>query len=199
MDHFNESWWIKLPDLSEFDLEKWNKYVRNANYQTEDQQQQNLQNLIEEKTLLLQLWIMDRLKEAMDQYVKGGWMSSIALCGAIAEFVTETLIRAYKIRITKMKFPKNFAGNLQKLLCNNILDIWDFELLDEIRKIRNKQIHPAELSKSRLEQGLEEYKIQLKSKNLKGLKDLFAFFDHENISTKCPEYLVYLSQFDNHI
>jgi len=56
--------------------------------------------------LLFPQWIMDRFKEALDQYVRGEWISSISLCGDIVEFVVNEFWTAYHNEIpTEMKIP----------------------------------------------------------------------------------------------
>jgi hypothetical protein len=40
-------------------------------------------------------WIMDRVKDAADDYVRGRWLSSIALCGVIGEFLSFHLLENY--------------------------------------------------------------------------------------------------------
>ena len=41
------------------------------------------------------VWVMDRFKEGIDQYVCGQWLSSIALAGIIAEFLSFHLMEEY--------------------------------------------------------------------------------------------------------
>ena len=92
-------------------------------------------------------WAMDRLKEAADHYVKGFWLASIALCGAITEFLSYFLLEKYicsegidKI-IEHTKNLHHQKGRLQILKKLDIISEDERKLLDKIREIRNKCIH----------------------------------------------------------
>ena len=193
--HFERLWGMNLINLSKKSLEDWNKFVLNENFQDREKQQRNIHALPDKKELLLPHWIMDRLKEAMDQYAKGQWLSSITLCGAIVEFLARSIPEAYEDKINK-KLPKNLFVRLQLLKCYGILDEKDYKRLDEVRKSRNKIIHPELKKISKVSRGPELIKYQelLKSKNLKVLENLLDFFDKKNIFSKYSDYLKYLSQ-----
>lgn len=193
--HFERLWGMNLINLSKMSLEDWNKFVWNENFQDEEKQQRNIHALPDKKELLFPHWIMDRLKEAMDQYAKGQWLSSITLCGAIVEFLARSIPEAYEDKINK-KHPKNLFARLQRLKRYGILDEKDYKRLDEVRIIRNDVIHPELKKISKVSRGPELIKYQelLKSKNLKVLENLLDFFDKKNILSKYSDYLKYLSQ-----
>lgn len=118
-------------------------------------------------------WTMDRFKEALDQYVRGEWISSIALCGAIVEFIAGHFFRVEKQRIPgrDQKITQNAKANLLVLKTYNILYDEDYQRLDDVRKIRNKYIHPKKL---------RDRKSQRKD-NLTVLTRLCEFFDEANM------------------
>lgn len=188
--HFRQLYSLHYPNeiSDEERLDHWKNFVWNENFQSEDKQRQNIRKLFpKEKTLCFPLWIMDRLKEAMDQYVKGQWSSSIALCGMIVEFLMNSMLEAYKKQANRefpnRELPNNLAGGLLLLYCIKILDKEDFEKLDEVRKLRNNYIHLKKLSKNEQEKQKED--------NFKALENLIYYFDIENIS-KYSDYLRYL-------
>ena len=190
--HFRQLWSSNYRNeiSDEERLEDWKKFVWNENFQSEDKQRQNIRKLFpKEKTLCFPLWIMGRLKEAMDQYVKGQWSSSIALCGMIVEFLINSMLKAYKKQANRefpnRELPNNLAGGLLLLYCIKILDKEDFEKLDEVRKLRNNYIHLKKLSKNEQEKQKED--------NLKALENLIYYFDIQNIS-EYSDYLRYLSE-----
>jgi hypothetical protein len=137
--------------------------------------------------LLFPQWIMDRFKEALDQYARGEWLSSIALCGAIVEFVVADFFEVdeYKQRIPVRDRTKtnNAKTNLLILKAYNILHEADYQRLDDVRKIRNSYIHPEKLRDTESQRG----------DNLVVLTKLCEFFDETNMK-KYQEYFFYAGQ-----
>ena len=148
-------------------LEKWKKLVWNENVQDVDQQLLNIRDLPEKIETRVPHWIMDRLKEGLDQYVKGRWLSSIVLCGAIVEFIAQHLTIKFRDRFPKGHHPpKRLSRLLKALLKHEILPEEDFDLLDEIRELRDKHIHLKKLGQD---------KKSLKTDNLRVLNNLVDY------------------------
>ncbi len=90
----------KLPETHQKEfLAKWDKAVWNKNRQEKYQKLLNIRDLPKKVELDLPEWIMDRLKEGLDQYVRGEWLSSISLCGVIVEFLAQSLELVYSNKI----------------------------------------------------------------------------------------------------
>lgn len=138
--------------------------------------------------LLFPQWIMDRFKEALDQYTRGEWLSSIALCGAIVEFVVGDFLEVdhYKQRIPVRDRTRtnNAKANLLVLKAYNILHEEDYQRLDDVRKIRNSYIHPEKLRDTKLQ----------REDNLAALTRLCEFFDETNMKQHYEEYFLYAGQ-----
>jgi len=67
-------------------------------------------------SLLFPNWIMDRFKEALDQNVRGQWLSSISLCGDIVEFIVNEFWSSYRDRIPRnSNRPKRVTKALNQL------------------------------------------------------------------------------------
>jgi len=187
-------WRMRLPNFSRLSneqiLEEWRKFVRNGNFQDEDKQRSNLRGFPDGKELLFPPWIMDRLKEAMDEYVRGHWWSSIALCGMIVEFVARSMAEAFREKISNkfslMKVPGGVVENLLMLKDCGILDEEDFGKLDQVREYHDKYLHLRKIEKEEKEQ--EELKLD----SFKALKRLLDFFDVNNMGRKYLGYLEYL-------
>jgi hypothetical protein len=101
--------------------------------------------------LVFPQWIMDRYKEALDQHVRGEWMSSISLCGDIVEFIVYEFWEAYKENIPsdRRKTPSDstetnlrtlnesdIAGENRKIIGKD-----DFDRLTAVRKMRDTHVH----------------------------------------------------------
>ncbi|MGA3405311.1 MAG: hypothetical protein ABSD49_06250 [Candidatus Bathyarchaeia archaeon] len=141
------------------------------------------------RKLLFPKWIMDRYKEALDQYVRGEWMSSILLCGDIVEFIVYEFWTAYAEDIPRdmRKTPSDGTQkNLKTLLDYKIIDNVDHARLLHIRQTRDRHAH------YRLrERMLIEYSRHLKSDSAEVLRKLAEFFTIENMESKYSKYLEY--------
>jgi hypothetical protein len=127
---------------------------------------------------------MDRFKEALDQYVRGEWLSSIVLCGAIVEFVTEDFFKAYSEKIPKGHLPKRrgVIKNLEKLKQFEILNDEDYYRLHDVRDLRDKHIHLLLLGRD----------VELlRSDSARALKNLCEFFDEANMRRNYQSYFLY--------
>ena len=194
---FKEPWYMRFPDFSKLKdeevLEEFGKLTWNECSQTKDKQISNIRQFPPNKEFYFPFWVMDRLKEAMREYVRGEWWSSIALCGMIAEFTVNSMLESYLSKIKEclpgIKKMKDLLGSrlsekIKILKCCNIINEGDYERLEDMRDTRNEYVHFKELS--------EKEREKLKSDNFKMLKHLFDLLDKENISTKYLEYLNYL-------
>ena len=108
MSNHTEPWryWNKtrneIPDdLSSIDgnekdrlLEQWESGVWTENKPTKDEILKNIKSLPEIDVKVTK-WVMDRLKECIDDFVKQKYLSSIALAGAISEYHTFNLIEQH--------------------------------------------------------------------------------------------------------
>lgn len=114
-------------------------------------------------------------------------MSSIALCGAIVELVTEDFFRAYAEKIPKGQLPKKreVTKNLSKLRRFGILTNVDYRRVSQVRKIRDDHVHLKMLGR-----GVE----LLRSDNAKALRNLCEFFDESNMKENYEEYFFYAGQ-----
>jgi hypothetical protein len=137
--------------------------------------------------LLFPHWGMDRFKEALDQYVRGEWLSSIVLCGAIVEFVTEDFFKAYREKIPKGHLPRKrgVIKNLAKLKQFGILNDEDYCRLREVRDLRDKHIHLLLLGRD----------VELlRSDSARALKNLCEFFDEANMRQHYQNYFLYAGE-----
>ena len=146
--------------------------------------------------LVFPQWIMDRYKEALDQHIRGEWMSSISLCGDIVEFIVYEFWRAYMedIPSDRRKTPSDSTENNLHTLNDfdvkgedhKIVGKEDFERLARVRKLRDIHVH------YRLRNGLlSEYREHLKSDNVEALTKLAEFFAEANMMSKYSKYLQY--------
>ncbi len=139
-------------------------------------------------------WIMDRFKEALDQHVRGQWLSSISLCGDIVEFIVNEFWFAYSQKMPSdvRKTPsESTEKNLQALAQNGIIDANDHQRLLEVRKTRDTHVHYH--LRNRL---LSDYSRRLKADNVEVLRKLSEFFAVENMQSKYVHYLDFaLEQF----
>lgn len=170
--------------LSSWDDLVWNENVELTPVIEKLLARQNvLRNIRSE--LLFPQWVMDRFKEACDQCVRGEWISSIALCGAIVEFVVGELfeVEEYKQRIPARDRKRGNNANLLVLRAYKILHEDDYERLDDVRKIRNSYVHPEKLH------DIEPQRAD----NLTVLSKLCEFFAEANMK-RYPAYFFYASQ-----
>lgn len=176
-----------LPEVSKDKyLAEWERLVWNENTQGKDQKLLSICELPEKIELLVPHWIMDRLKEVLNQYARGEWLSSITLCGTIVEFFVTDLFAAYKERIPKGEHPSDSVRkNLVKLRKFKIIDEEAYDRLYETRVLRDKHTHLKRLGQDAR---------SIKEDNLRVLKDLLRFFSRENVLPKYERYLAYLSQ-----
>lgn len=127
-------------------IKVWNNQVSNENTQIKEEIIRNIKELLSQDFCVDKI-IMDRVKEAMDHYVKGQWFSSITLCGLICEYLSYIMIEEYinKNRIDGIikhnKKLSNQFGRLELLKELGFITNDQHELLDKIRDIRNKYIH----------------------------------------------------------
>ena len=133
---------------------------------------------------------MDRFKEAMDQYVRGEWLSSMSLCGDIVEFIVNEFWITYSDKIPEQMRktpPKKVIRGLRHLLENKALDQEDYERLHFVRKKRDNHVH--NYPRSLFLKG--DYSTLLKTENLESLKKLCEFFARNNMEIKYKQYLDY--------
>jgi hypothetical protein len=139
--------------------------------------------------LLFPLWIMDRFKEALDQHVRGEWLSSISLCGDIVEFIANEFWTAYRDKIPRehVKTPSDSTKtNLKRLLEFGVLDECDYNRLFFVRDTRDNHVH--EYLRRRLS---GDYADRLKSDNAEVIRRLSEFFAIDNMEKKYSQYLKY--------
>jgi hypothetical protein len=142
--------------------------------------------------LLFPQWIMDRFKEALDQYVRGQWLSSISLCGDIVEFIVNEFWFANLERIPgeKRKTPsESTIRNLKTLAECEVIDEKDCCRLLFVRETRDTHVHYR--LRDRL---LGDYPERLKSDNFEVLKRLSEFFAIDNVESKYSRYLDFASK-----
>jgi hypothetical protein len=186
-----------IPQSDPF-LKDWEGFVSNENTLP------SLEKLIEKITaiyatiqpicrLLFPMWVMDRFKEALDQYTRGEWLSSISLCGDIVEFIVSEFwdVPAYiqEIPSGMRKKSNKVRRSLQTLKEYHVIEEEDFGRLDCVRTMRDDHVH--EFSHKRLR---HDYVERLESDNIKALRTLAEFFSDTNIRTKYNEYLQFARQ-----
>jgi len=128
-------------------LREWEGLTVTKNVQPPDSVLQNIRNLPPIGLQLVPEWVMDRVKEAADDYVRGRWLSSIALCGVMGEFLSFHLLENY-VRDNGIgglvRFSKrlgNQGGRLSALKELQVLKEDEWKALDSIREIRNEYVH----------------------------------------------------------
>lgn len=137
--------------LSEPDQEtiitKWTEAVYTQNTQSRDEKLRNIRDLRRIHLAMVPVWVMDRFKEVIDHYVSGQWLSSIALAGVIAEFLSfhllEEYVRSNGIRglirhSRRLGYQQNRLKVLKEL---GVLTEEEFRELDLIRTKRNEYMH----------------------------------------------------------
>jgi hypothetical protein len=176
---------MQLPDKrKKIFLEKWeNEVVWNENKQNNDQKLLNICNLPDEVEFAGVHWIMDRLKEAMGQYVRGEWFSSIIICGAIVEMVIDDLWKIYSF-FQKISSGENRSDSvkrdLKKLNKWNLIDEDDFARLYTTRHLRDQHIHLR-----RLRQDVNSLKCDC----LTAINNIVEFVQHNNMKKKYFQYI----------
>jgi hypothetical protein len=188
----NERWfyWNNLPERIPSDiasltdaqrqvfLDEWNRAVWTRNVQPDEMKLINIKDI---PAIFLQNvppWIMDRLKEAADQYMHGQWTSCISLCGTITEFVSIRLLASH-FRSKGIAELSDFIrrlglyDRLQALKDMEILSDEEWNRLDTVRKVRNDYIH---LDKA------DEPGSNIKADCLSALKNLIEFLNGHAIS-----------------
>lgn len=141
-------------------------------------------------SLLFPNWIMDRFKEALDQYVRGEWLSSISLCGDIVEFVVNEFWAAYAENIPqemRQTPPSKVMKALGRLFEYKIIGEEDYGRLKCVRERRDNHVH--NYPRNFFLKG--DYPTRLREENLVSLKTLSGFFTQSNMESKYKQYLEY--------
>lgn len=155
-------------------MQQWKGLVHTNNVQTPDSRLRNIRDLPLIGLQSVPEWVMDRVKEVADDYVRGRWLSSIASCGVIAEFLTFHLLENYvreKGIDGLIKHSKKLGGQQSRLTALRELRVIkekERNTLDSIREIRNKYVHLNRISSS------EE---KIKPDCLKSIKSLVEFLN----------------------
>jgi hypothetical protein len=173
-----------IGDLSESEkLElsrQWDALTHTENVQPLDVKLQNIKDV---PLIILQAvpkWIMDRAKEAADDYVKGRWLSSIFLCGVIAEYLSFYLLENYvretgiQRLITHSRRLGNQSGRLRCLKDIHVLDENQWDRLESIRRTRNDYAHLDKIETNKI-----------KPDALRSVQNLINFLNtHESFQLK---------------
>jgi hypothetical protein len=188
----------RVKNLSQQENEKylahWNTLVGNENTNRAAEPTENIQSI---QTILQKLpnvsffphWVMDRFKEALNQFVRGEWVSSIILSGAIVEFIVTQFMDAYKSVL-----PARDSSAHQVKMCLLVLKGYgiladdDYQRLDDIRRIRNDYAHNSKREKGKLLHARRQ-----KQDDLLVLAKLSEFFGLENMQSKSERYFDYMS------
>lgn len=134
-------------------------------------------------------WVMDRFKEALDQYVRSEWLSSISLCGDVVEFIVNDFWQAYieKIPSERRKTPSDgVLTNLKTLSDSGVFGTGDYERLAQVRKTRDDHIHNYPRNVFHLG---KDYPEVLKKSSLESLSRLAEFFEQSNMENNYSQYL----------
>jgi len=160
MSNHTEPWryWNKtkneIPDdLSSIDgnekdrlLEQWESGVWTENKPTKDEILKNIKSLPEIDVKVTK-WVMDRLKECIDDFVKQKYLSSIALAGAICEYHTFNLIEQYIKSngiypiIKESGLLKQQHDRIALLRRLDIITETERKSLKNVNELRNKNLH----------------------------------------------------------
>lgn len=127
-------------------LTQWEGGVWTGNKPDKKQILQNIK-LLPEIDIKVTIWIMDRIKECTDDFVKQRWLSSIALTGAICEYLSFYLLQDY-IKQNGI-FPIIEDSGLLKQQHDRIILLRRLNIINEneradlkiINDIRNKYLH----------------------------------------------------------
>jgi hypothetical protein len=137
---------------------------------------------------------MDRFKEALDQFVRGEWLSSISLCGDIVEFIVNEFWSAYSdwIEAERRSTPSDSVmRNLDMLLLNGVIDVRDYERLHLVRGKRDAHVHSYPRNKLLG----QNYETILRNDSVESIRILSEFFAAHNVESKYERYLEYASNF----
>jgi len=171
MSNHTEPWryWNKtrneIPDdLSSIDgnekdrlLEQWESGVWTENKPTKDEILKNIKSLPEIDVKVTK-WVMDRLKECIDDFVKQKYLSSIALAGAISEYHTFNLIEQYIKSngiypiIKESGLLKQQHDRIALLRRLDIITETERKSLENVNFLRNKYLHIHTINYSNLKQ-----------------------------------------------
>lgn len=152
-------------------LRQWEGLVYTENVQPPDAMLRNIRDVPPIALGAVPKWLMDRLKETIDHYVRGQWLSSISVAGVIAEFLTFHMLEKHvrEKGITDLiKFSKKLGsqeGRLKALKELGILTEEEHRQLNRIRDIRNQYVH------------LDVAGDRIKDDCLDALKDLVNFLN----------------------
>jgi len=140
-----------LKELPEEDkhalIDNWADAVYTQNVQSRDDKLRNIRDLRRIHLGGVPVWIMDRFKEMIDHYVCGQWLSSIAIGGIIAEYLSFHLVEEYvkSNGIRRLIRHSRSLGNqklrLKALRKLDILTEDELKKLDFIRETRNEYVH----------------------------------------------------------
>ncbi len=92
-------------------------------------------------------WFVDRVKDILRHYVNGEWLSAIAFCECLSEFLTNARFETYLVKIgidrNALCFFEEFrqAQRLIVLKKMNLIDEKEHSNLEYIRTKRNEYIH----------------------------------------------------------
>lgn len=156
-------------------LKQWEGLTVTKNVQPPDNVLQNIRELPPIGLQQVPEWIMDRVKEAADHYVRGRWLSSIALCGVIGEFLSFHLLENYvrdKGIDEVIRFSRRLGsqrGRLSSLKELRVLKDDEWKALDSIREIRNEYVH------------LNRTGDRMKEDSLKVIRSLVEFLNQHQL------------------
>jgi len=128
-------------------IDNWADAVRTRNLQSTDDKLKNIRDLDRISLKSVPPWMMDRFKEMIDHYVCGQWLSSIAIGGIIAEYLSFHLVEEYVksngirrvIRHSrKLGIQKKRLVALREL---GVLTESERRKLDFVRDRRNEYVH----------------------------------------------------------
>jgi hypothetical protein len=133
-------------DKQEF-LTQWSRLVYTENVQSSDAILRNIRDMPPIVLGAVPAWLMDRVKETADHYVRGQWLSSISVSGVVAEFLTFHILENHVRQkgITDLvKFSRKLGsqdGRLNTLKELGIITKEEHGQLSRIREIRNQYVH----------------------------------------------------------
>ena len=127
-------------------IKKWDEGVWTENKPDTNQILKNIK-LLPRIDVLVTKWVMDRIKECTDDFVNQRWLSSIALSGALCEYLSFYLLQNY-IKQNGV-FPLVVHAKLLKLQNDRIVLLRKLEIIEEneradlkeINDLRNKYLH----------------------------------------------------------
>jgi hypothetical protein len=154
-------------------IRQWRALVHTKNLQSRDSILRNIRDLPPIGLQSVPEWVMDRVKEVADDYVRGRWLSSIALCGVIAEFLTFELLENYvreRAIDGLIKHSRKLGSQTGRLNTLRELHVIEEErsALDSVREIRNKHVHLNRIESSG---------DKIKQDSLKSVKNLVEFLN----------------------